>query len=236
VLFRSATSIAEIYRENEEYELLAIHYHNIENIELRDKYIEKVLSENPSDDSVLFLKSLQARGNEVSKEIIDRQVRRYKAEKDWLQIARIYKQVDDPIESVKFYLKGVSQVFADKNYFTSAFYLKELVEDGLIDHLFSQAFIEAKEQGDLWWQVRALQELGWNTELSDLVIENRENILHSNDLRLLQLLAEIEGNDEEYINLIKMEANSTHIFPDDTIGFTDPQALGESDELVKDKE
>jgi hypothetical protein len=31
------TSIAEIYRDNEEYELLAMHYHSIGNYELRDK-------------------------------------------------------------------------------------------------------------------------------------------------------------------------------------------------------
>lgn len=38
-----ATSVAEIYRDNRQYELLAIHYDSIGNIDLRDKYIDSAL-------------------------------------------------------------------------------------------------------------------------------------------------------------------------------------------------
>lgn len=42
-----ATSLAEIYRENNELGILAMHYHNIGNRELRDKYIEEALKNSP---------------------------------------------------------------------------------------------------------------------------------------------------------------------------------------------
>ena len=213
-----ATSIAEIYRENEEYELLAMHYHNIDNIELRDKYIEKVLSNNPSDDTIIFLKNLQGKGGEVSKEIVERQVKKSKVVKDWLQMGRIYNQVDDPINAVKYYLKGIEKVFGEKNYFTTAFYLKEMFEDELIENLFIRAYNEAKEEGDLWWQVRALQELNWDTELENMIKINKEQIIESQDINLMQLLAKVEKNDKSYIELVKKEAASTSLRFDDSFG------------------
>jgi len=212
-----ATSVAEIYRENKEYELLAIHYNSIGNYELRDKYIDKVLSENPSDDSIIFLRSIQDRGSEIPREIVKRHVEKYKLQKDWLYIARIYKQANDPIESVKFYLKGTSHVLNQKNYFTTAFYLKELVENGLIEQLFRQAYNEAKDQDDLWWQIRALQELEWDTELENLILQNKDQILKSEDPSLLKLLAEFEKNEKEYIDLVKKEAMTKHLAPDDMV-------------------
>ena len=209
-----ATSVAEIYRENEEYEMLAMHYNAIGNNELRDKYIEKILSEKPSDDTVIFLKGMQGKGAEVAKEIVDRRIKKMEANKDWLGIGRVYSQVEDPINAVRYYLKGAEKVLDEKNYFTTAFYLKELFQDGLIEHLFRLAFIKAKKEGDLWWQIRALQELGWYTELEKLIKENRKQIIDSKDLLMLQLLAQIEGNMEEYGKLRKVEAESTRLYPD----------------------
>jgi len=37
------TSVAEVYRENQEFSLLAMHYDRIGNKELRDKYIDVLL-------------------------------------------------------------------------------------------------------------------------------------------------------------------------------------------------
>lgn len=54
-----STSVAEIYRENKEYVLLAIHYDAIGNVELRDKYIEVALRGKPSDEDICFLRGLQ---------------------------------------------------------------------------------------------------------------------------------------------------------------------------------
>ena len=54
-------SIAEIYRENQEFELLSMHYNSIGNYELRDKFIELALKEDSTDSSVIFFRSLQGK-------------------------------------------------------------------------------------------------------------------------------------------------------------------------------
>jgi hypothetical protein len=66
-------------------------------------------------------------------------------------------------------------------------------------------------KGDLWWQVRALQELGWESELKDLLIEKKEKIEKSGNTSLQELLAMAEGKREAYIQLRKLEAKSAHI-------------------------
>jgi hypothetical protein len=54
-----ATSLAEIYREREEYELLALHYLSIGNNDLRDKYIDLAIQQGIDDDSLIFFRSEQ---------------------------------------------------------------------------------------------------------------------------------------------------------------------------------
>ncbi len=83
------TSVAEIYRENGKFDLLAIHYNAIGNKELRDKYIEMAVSQSPSDDTVVFLRGLQDRQDLIPQEVIDREDKRLIAGKDSLQRARV---------------------------------------------------------------------------------------------------------------------------------------------------
>ena len=214
-----ATSIAEIYKENQEYELLAIHYNRINNIELRDKYIKIALLENPSDSSIIYLKNLQGKSNDVSLEITSRYIEKLQKLEDWYQIARTYRDNKNSIESLKYYLKGLTESLENKRIFTTAFYLKELSKSGIFESLFEKSFIETKEKNDLWWQIRSLQELGWNTELENLVKENREEILKSKNISLLRQLAKIEGNTKEYIEIQKKIAKMMHIYDNGSIGF-----------------
>jgi hypothetical protein len=76
------TSIAEIYRVDGEFELLAIHYNAIGNFELRDKYIDIALSQSLSDDSVVFLRGLQGRPDLIPQEVIEREGQRLITSKD----------------------------------------------------------------------------------------------------------------------------------------------------------
>ena len=66
-----ATSIAEIYGEREEYELLAIHYVQIGNSELRDKYIELAIDQGVDDDTLIYFRSEQGRLHWSPKELSD---------------------------------------------------------------------------------------------------------------------------------------------------------------------
>jgi len=84
------TSTAEIYRENEGFELLAGFYDSIENYELRDKYIEVALQKDSSDQTIMYLRSLQGRPELIPEETIERELRRYTKNKAWSQRARFF--------------------------------------------------------------------------------------------------------------------------------------------------
>ncbi len=214
-----ATSIAEIYKENEEYELLAMHFDSINNVELRDKYIEIALSKKPSDSSILYLKSLQGKNKDVATEIMTRYIDNLKGTEKWYQIARTLNDYGNSKESLNYYLKGLRDSLKNKRSFSTAFYLKELSKSGIIEALFENSFNEAKEKNDLWWQIRSLQELGWKTELEHLVKENKIAILESKNISLLRQLAKVEGNTAEYINIQKRIAEMMHIYDDGSIGY-----------------
>jgi hypothetical protein len=83
-----ATSLAEIYRENQEYDLLAMHFHSIENYELRDKYIDFALQGNPTDDQIVYLRGLQDRPGLIPKDVADREFDLYTRIEDWSLRAR----------------------------------------------------------------------------------------------------------------------------------------------------
>lgn len=205
-----ATIIAEIYRENQEYELLAMHYDAIGNTELRDKYIEIAITKGASDNSICFLRGMQGKPELIPDEIINRELEKYTKDKNWTQRARFYMSLGKQIEAAKDYVEGVRQDLSKDNVFAAAYYLKELVKDGLIDDLFIEAFRKAKAENDLWWQVRALQELGWEKELKMLLLENEEEIKKSGDSLLLQELSSAKGDTKKTAELMKDMALQTH--------------------------
>jgi len=85
------------------------------------------------------------------------------------------------------------------------------MEGGLIKELFILALKQAKEKGDLWWEVRALQELGWHNELNGLVLRNAEEIERSDNLDLKILLADAKDDKQQSIALRKLYARDTHM-------------------------
>ncbi len=68
-----ATSIAEIYREADAYESLAMHYDVWGNEELRDKYIDLAIEAGMDDESVIFYRSRQGRTDLIPPEVVTRQ-------------------------------------------------------------------------------------------------------------------------------------------------------------------
>lgn len=204
------TSVAEIYSENEEYELLAMHYHAIGNAELRDKYIDIALKNNPSDLSICFFRGLQQKPELIPEDVIERELKRYTDHEDWSQRARFFKGLGKDINAAQDYVEDVRKSLAEDNIFSAAYYLKELVEEGLIDALFLEAFKRAKADNDLWWQVRALDELGWRTELKALLSDNEEEIEKSGNLLLLLELAQAKGDSARSAKLMKDIARHSH--------------------------
>lgn len=205
------TSLAEIYRENEQHELLAIHYNRIGNRELRDKYIEISLAESTSDQKICFLRGLQGRPDLIPKDVIDRELLRHDASKDWSQKGRFLQVLGLHRDAAISYVHSILESLEEGRIFSAAYYLKELAEDELTPRLFELAFREAKDRDDLWWQVRALQELGWRDELKQLLHQNRQRIEQSEDLLLLIELANADGNTQRFMDLKKEIAQGTRI-------------------------
>jgi hypothetical protein len=210
--FELITSIAEIYRENQEFELLSMHYNSIGNYELRDKFIELALKADNSDSSVIFLRSLQRKPELIPNDVIERQLSRFTKERDWSQRARLYRDLNKPREATRDYVCGISESLKEDNIFSAAFYLKELVERDLIKELFIISFRKAAEEKDLWWQVRALQELGWREELDELVLRNEDEIQSSDNDSLKILLCDARGDAHGSIELRKSQAENSLLY------------------------
>jgi hypothetical protein len=198
-----STSVAEIYRENKEYELLAIHYNAIGNRELRDKYVDLALRGKPTDGTICFLRGLQDRANLIPPAVLKRQLKFYANYDNFTQRARLLADVGEFREAATDYVRGILSSLEEGNVFPAAFYIKELAEQGVLDELFILALKEAKAKKDLWWQVRALQELEWNDELKTLLIENRREIEASDNPELQRLLAEAMGDQNRVFELKK---------------------------------
>ncbi|WP_066498998.1 HNH endonuclease signature motif containing protein [Abyssisolibacter fermentans] len=206
-----ATSLAEIYRENEQYIMLAIHYSSIGNYELRDKYIEIAISNGVSEGSICFLRALQNRADLIPENTINQQLDIYLENKNWSQRARLLNDIGRYKEATENYILDVKENLGNENIFSAAYYLKELVEEGLIEKLFELALKKSAEEDDLWWQIRSLEELGWYSEINDLVLKNAKRIEESNDSMLLIKLEIARKNFNKVKEIRKNIAHRTGI-------------------------
>ena len=116
-----STSLAEIYRDNKEYELLAIHYNAIGNSELRDKYIELVLAGTPSDSSICFLRGLQDRPDLIPDDVLQRVLDRYAQDEDFTQRGRLLARVGRTRDAAIDYIRGIIRSLEDDNLFSDCF-------------------------------------------------------------------------------------------------------------------
>jgi hypothetical protein len=191
------TTMLDTLREQGKYQALAIRYDGIGNAELRDKYIELALERDSSDDTVIFLRTLQGKSSLIPKKSIQRQIARQRRNQDWSQLARTYDSIGDFKNAALHYTKSVLEDIEEDNIFSAAYYLKELVEAGIISRLFQEAYRRFHDKRDLWWQVRCLEELDWQKELDDLLISHRSEIERSGDVELLQRLYSATGETEK---------------------------------------
>ena len=194
-----ATSVAEVYLEHKEYELLAIHYHVLNQPDLRDKYIGLALRKSPTDYMVAVLRGIQGRPELIPKQVIKRELRRCDRHAFWNEKARFLRILGRTREAAESYVAGVLGCLREGNTFAAAFYLKELFATGLTERLFEFAFEEARRDGQLWWQVRALQELDRQAELHSLLLDHAKEIESSADPNLLHALAHAQKDPKEIL-------------------------------------
>jgi hypothetical protein len=191
---RIIASIIENLKEAKEFALLAMQYERIGANDLRDKYIELALSNRVEDSEIIFLRAMQGRRDLIPRDAIYREVKRLEKCKDWLQLARLYKDVGDHRQAALFYCKGVIPSIEANRIFTAAYYLKELCKEGIVEALFEQSYRAFAEEGDLWWEIRSLQELGWQGQIDELVKSRSAEVEASGNPALLRLLYEATGD------------------------------------------
>jgi hypothetical protein len=194
---KSLTTTLDILKERKQYWLLAIQYNALGNTDLRDKYIELTLQEQRDDDTLIFLRSMQDRQDLIPRDVIKREISRREKYKDWSQLARLYDKIGDYKNAVQFYCKSIIQDLEEDNVFAAAFYLKELCGTVPSRQLFEEAYRRSTEKGDLWWQIRALQELGWKDELRRVLMSHRTEIEQSGNSLLRQELYSAAGETEK---------------------------------------
>lgn len=225
------TSLAEIYRETGELMDLILLYHRVGNDELRDKYIDQVLAADPEPWVVFRVRSLQRRTDLIPEDVVEAVLKESRAT-DWTTYARQQHDLSRFVDATRTYLNGVLEKLDEDNYFTAAFYLRELEAVGLAEQLFTLALGQAIEDDDLWWQVRALEELGWTTEVVATLQRHGDRIQESDDLSLKIKLAEADGRREDAVELRKQrarEGEAKHAFLVDTDA--EPPPTADSDEV-----
>lgn len=197
------TTKLEIYRTRKQYVVLASYYNHLGNKELRDKYIKLALKQNLGSDAEIFLRDMQGRIELVNPKIIKQEINRKIKHKDWSRLGRLYINLRDYKNAIKYYFKSISQSLEEKSIFSAAFYLKELAEEKLSNFLFLEAYGEFAKKNDIWWQVRCLQELGWHKELKDLLLSKKREIEKSNDSMLKSLVYQVTGQKKELLRIEK---------------------------------
>lgn len=198
------TSAVESLKENKQYALLAMFYKSIGNDELRNKYIEKALSNSPSPETLIYLRSLQGKAHLVPTEIVNEEIERMRKSKDWSQLARLYVEIGRSNEAVECYCRSILESIKQERIFSAAYYLKEMsLRENLHDRLFQAAYKKAADEKDLWWQIRALQELGWDSELDELLRTHKEEIEQSEDPFMLSLLYKSLNDPDRYVETMK---------------------------------
>jgi tetratricopeptide (TPR) repeat protein len=207
------TTKAEILRENQQLELLAHHYDVVGNIELRDKYIKRALARRPkiSPISEIQLRKMQGKLSMVKPDRIREAVKVLSHPEQLSQLARLYVDLGQWEKAIEAYCKDIARMVKDGNLFSAAYYAKEFAEEKLYNRLFESELRSRERAGDLWWQIRCLRELGWDTELAALMRAKRSEIEASGDYFLLSEMYEALGEDEQYVEVQKKIIEGTQL-------------------------
>lgn len=204
--FEIVTHLAEIYRERKAFDLLAIHYDTIGNKELRDKYIDLAINNGLDDDGVIHFRIMQGKGQLIPQEVIARRVKNLQEDNDLFNLGRLYYNTGQYDKATEILCLDIINSIKTGGLFHAAYAIKEMTNDGLVEALFLESFKIARENNDLWWQYRSLQELGWYTEITNFLISNKQEIENSGNTSLKAALAIALGDKEQYKKALIREA------------------------------
>lgn len=165
---------------------LAYLYNRIGNEELRDEAIERALAKGVGDEWLVSLRRLQGRIGDIPTERVEAALAAMTAEGAYRSRSFVYEDLGRYRDAAETYVRGLAADLGSLKTFTIARHLAELAESGVIEGLLVESLKEAAEREDLWWQVRALEQLGWTSELHALVLEHEDDIDVREDLREYQ--------------------------------------------------
>lgn len=196
----AATNLLEVFREGNQLELIALVYNAIGVQNLRDDYIEKAIKADPTNITTLVtLRCLQGRQDLIPSSQLNSLVRSMKRGRYWNDLARLYYDLGNKRKSIEYYLKTISTSLEKDNIFGAAYYLREMMRRNFDSALFEEALDKAVKKGELWLQIRALEELGREQEIRQLVIRYSKNIDASKDLALKMKKAKVLGDEKSFL-------------------------------------
>jgi tetratricopeptide (TPR) repeat protein len=190
-------AIAEKYRVKKDYFMLALHYNRLNSNKLRDKYIELAVKKGVPAEDLCYLRHIQQKMDLVPKKIINAELKRMNSATHWHNRARLLSSLGRYREASRDYICSIMDSLDKDLVFSAAYYIKELYEEGVVDELFKISYADAEAKGDIWWQMRALQELGWYPEVKQLLLKNRIKIESSEDKKLKTMLKKALGEEDE---------------------------------------
>jgi hypothetical protein len=140
------------------------------NTKLRDEYIEELIAQESSDvGSQIYLRHMQGRLDLLDMQEVESYLTSARSSKAWTSLGRALVKLGRKSEATEFYLRYISEALKDGNTFSAAYYLKEAFENSLDTALFEKAYAESREKGDVWWELRSLQELELDDEVGALL-------------------------------------------------------------------
>lgn len=201
--FSAAASLAEVLRDNQQYELLALLYHESGIIDLRDKYIEKALAEQKSARAAIALRALQGRLAEVDEALIAQELERHQTNEDWLQLARLQAVLERWSDAARSYCRGIMKALESGDTFSAGSMLQEMNRRAVPAAFFEAALRRAADQNDFWWEVKCLDTVGWREELRDYISNKQATVEKSGDLYLQLVLSRVLDDGERELQLRK---------------------------------
>jgi hypothetical protein len=199
--FRLFAVRMEIAKDRQDWLKVARLYDSIGEIELRDKYVERGLAEEPSPFYQILLHRVRSTKLELEDSIVEAAL--VEAADDWTTRAAILLDVGRTVEAAHELLDGVKESLNEGNWFSAAFYMRHGLNGLIVRTLFEMAIEKAKSEDNLWWQLRGFQELEWTDACRELLLGNASRIEKTGNLLLLSALASAKGDDDSMVEIEK---------------------------------
>jgi len=158
------------------YQELIFTFDNLGQPNLRDKYIELYLKKPRPFEQQFYFRAMQRRTDLLSQTELKKYFDDLERRKDWQDLSSAYFRIGDKINAAKYLSKHVARAIEQGNWFNAAFCLRSLILQNAVDDLFEKSLDVSRQKKELFWELRALQELEWIDELKAVMRANKDAI------------------------------------------------------------